>query len=316
MSEEMFKLHGGWCKLLRYRQSGATVGQRDLYLITPTGDKLRSTRELCQYVVDKNLFEAVDPELINFEKPDLLNVNRTKSKQTNEFIKFIQSRGAVIPSYFSTTTEENKQNKPIKLTFNTRDIGMVKCDNCRILSADFIKIQNGQFHCQDCICSDDPYGTLERFYLQNRILPLKEQLERLQKQTGLTYDSIIDWFTKTFEEQSSPNRVKFESKPDVKHELLNAALASDTSQEEDVLPDLEVDLPVFKTEPGDSSQEELPDLEDDLPFFKTQPADSSQEELPDLDDDYDYDHVWSELPVLKSEPADTTQEELPDLDDD
>ena len=67
--EKIIKL-GEWTKIVRFRQSGATYHQKDLYLVHKTlGKKLRSTRDLALHIREHNLFTVVDPYLVNFEKP-------------------------------------------------------------------------------------------------------------------------------------------------------------------------------------------------------------------------------------------------------
>ena len=58
-----------WVKNVKIRNSGESLGQRDVYIINPQGGKLRSVKELTQYILETGYFE-IDPREVNFEKPD------------------------------------------------------------------------------------------------------------------------------------------------------------------------------------------------------------------------------------------------------
>ena len=60
-----------WVKNVKIRNSGESIGTRDVYIITPApdGKKLRSTKELTAYILETGYFE-IDPKKLNFEVPD------------------------------------------------------------------------------------------------------------------------------------------------------------------------------------------------------------------------------------------------------
>ena len=58
-----------WVKNVKIRNSGESLGQRDVYIINPQGGKLRSVKELTEYILETGYFE-IDPREVNFEKPD------------------------------------------------------------------------------------------------------------------------------------------------------------------------------------------------------------------------------------------------------
>ena len=60
-----------WVKNVKIRNSGESIGTRDVYIITPApdGKKLRSTKELTEYILETGYFE-IDPKKLNFEVPD------------------------------------------------------------------------------------------------------------------------------------------------------------------------------------------------------------------------------------------------------
>ena len=72
--EEIYQYPAGsankiWTKRLLTRTWGNTMGGKDTYIISPHGKKLRSTHDLANHIKDKDLFQYVDPTLVNFEKP-------------------------------------------------------------------------------------------------------------------------------------------------------------------------------------------------------------------------------------------------------
>ena len=88
-------LPNGWKKLLRTRNSGASVGGKDVYIIcTLTGLRFRSTRTLAKHIQKYNLFATVDPNVVNFERP-----GEMKPKIHKDFIAWIDSKGTTNPKF-------------------------------------------------------------------------------------------------------------------------------------------------------------------------------------------------------------------------
>ena len=56
-------LPNGWKKLLRTRSSGDSLGRKDVYIISPHGLRLRSTRKLAKHIEKHNLWTQVDPNI-------------------------------------------------------------------------------------------------------------------------------------------------------------------------------------------------------------------------------------------------------------
>ena len=94
-----------WTKILRFRQSGTSEGQKDLYIISPLGVKLRSTHDLAKHIEKNDLFSFVDPNVVNFEKilddPEKQNPNK-QSKITQDFVKWVESRGTTNPNFMQS----------------------------------------------------------------------------------------------------------------------------------------------------------------------------------------------------------------------
>ena len=120
-----------WVKNVKVRNSGESLGQLDVYIVTPTGTQMRSIKELTEYIGANGYFD-IDPMIVNFEKPDsmlpsqptdteprILHKNtlgkiHIQSRKTRQnatkclqcriskiaaFIRFIESRGQEIPKY-------------------------------------------------------------------------------------------------------------------------------------------------------------------------------------------------------------------------
>ena len=126
-----------WVKNVKIRNSGESLGQRDVYIINPQGGKLRSVKELTQYILETGYFE-IDPREVNFEKPDsMLGYQPTLPRytfriilifffnfftifcqfsffnhffffffrvlhhNTKQFMQFITTKGSFIPNYMT-----------------------------------------------------------------------------------------------------------------------------------------------------------------------------------------------------------------------
>ena len=91
-----------WVKNVKIRNSGESLGQRDVYIINPQGGKLRSVKELTQYILQTGYFE-IDPREVNFEKPDsMLGYQPTLPRYTFRIILiFFFSNFFSIFCYFS-----------------------------------------------------------------------------------------------------------------------------------------------------------------------------------------------------------------------
>ena len=87
-------LPNGWKKVLRTRNSGASVGGKDVYIICPYGERFRSTRTLAQHIQKYNLFPTVDPNVVNFERP-----GEMKPRIRKDFIAWIDSKGTTNPKF-------------------------------------------------------------------------------------------------------------------------------------------------------------------------------------------------------------------------
>ena len=92
--DEIEKFPGGWNRILRTRLSGSTIGDKDIYIVSPLGKKLRSTRNLAKHIEEKNLFLTLDPNLVNFEKP-----GQPRKKITKDFIEWLESGGKTTPKF-------------------------------------------------------------------------------------------------------------------------------------------------------------------------------------------------------------------------
>ena len=90
-----------WVKNVKIRNSGESLGQRDVYIINPQGGKLRSVKELTQYILETGYFE-IDPREVNFEKPDsMLGYQPTLPRYTFRIILIFFPNFFSIFCYFS-----------------------------------------------------------------------------------------------------------------------------------------------------------------------------------------------------------------------
>ena len=90
-------LPNGWKKLLRTRNSGASVGGKDVYIIDQRdGLRFRSTRTLAKHIQKHNLFATVDPNVVNFERPGEM---KPKTRIHKDFIAWIDSKGTTNPKF-------------------------------------------------------------------------------------------------------------------------------------------------------------------------------------------------------------------------
>ena len=90
-------LPNGWKKLLRTRNSGASVGGKDVYIIDQrNGLRFRSTRTLAKHIQKHNLFATVDPNVVNFERPGEM---KPKTRIHKDFIAWIDSKGTTNPKF-------------------------------------------------------------------------------------------------------------------------------------------------------------------------------------------------------------------------
>ena len=74
---------------------------------------------------------------------------------------------------------------------------MFECEQCQWSYPRYeIKNENGKTLCEFCrVGQTNPYNVLEMFNDRYRYLPLEEDTLRLQKQTGLSFVDITQWFT-------------------------------------------------------------------------------------------------------------------------
>ena len=83
-----------WTKITRARKSGKSAQERDVYITTPCGKRLRSFKNLTLYLQRKGWYD-INPKKINFQKSQI--GTQKECHQTKEFIKFIESKGQHIP---------------------------------------------------------------------------------------------------------------------------------------------------------------------------------------------------------------------------
>ena len=100
--DKIYKLSGGWNKIVRTRHSGKSIGSNDTYFISPGGVKLRSTFDLANHIREKNLYSTVDPTQVNFENSKQRqsgDASGQVTKATQDFIDWVDSKGATNPKF-------------------------------------------------------------------------------------------------------------------------------------------------------------------------------------------------------------------------
>ena len=79
-----------WTKITRARKSGKSAQEKDCYVTTPCGRRLRSFKGLTLYLQRKEWYD-IDPRKINFQKCQI--GSKKDNHNTNEFVKFIETKG-------------------------------------------------------------------------------------------------------------------------------------------------------------------------------------------------------------------------------
>ena len=86
----------------------------------------------------------------------------------------------------------------ISLCFRPKKNKLFKCRQCEFHYANqqIVVQANGENLCECCLIGrTDPFRVLKLFNDQNKFLPLENDAIKLQKQTGLSFGEITQWFT-------------------------------------------------------------------------------------------------------------------------
>jgi len=216
--DEIEKFPGGWNRILRTRHSGSTIGDKDIYIVSPLGKKLRSTRNLAKHIEEKNLFLTLDPNLVNFGTLNFEKPGQPRKKITKDFIEWLESGGKTQPKFLQPKPKKQIVKVDLKL-----------CRQCEFQYPQVVQ-ENGENLCQYCLIGrTDPYRVLKLFSEQCKFLPLPEDAIKLHKQTGLPFDEITHWFTAQCMQTTSDD---FDGIPD-----FDSSLNSDVKTETDSLND-------------------------------------------------------------------------------
>jgi len=198
-----------WTKNVKIRNSGASQGQRDVYIITPADEngsniKLRSVRELTVYVKERGCYD-IDPTIVNFEKPDsILGYDpslrpRKRHHNTKELIKFIESEGTYVPRYMSRKPNRNKKlgkdPSGLKLTISTKDLK--PCHICYWLEPPQNReIIKKKIYCTMCTLKTNLEKLLWYLDDNNDAPPvLPSEFERIMRSTSMSAKEISDFYT-------------------------------------------------------------------------------------------------------------------------
>ena len=205
-----------WTKILHFRKTNLngfrkTSGKQDIYLIAPCGKKLRSTYDLCVYIDDKNIYDLVDPNYVNFEKPSMLGeTSKSLMGDTKELVKFVKSQGSYTPKVNRRYVFSKTNTK-----FTRIQEELTRCYKCKWM--DLVKTQpNGCQLCKGCDLFD-PVDVLEMWFEKNPYEPMMGEpfLTRLKVQTGLSGADISEWFANALNSQSNGQKEAREEEVEV-----------------------------------------------------------------------------------------------------
>jgi len=219
-------LPNGWKKLLRTRNSGASVGGKDVYIIDQrNGLRFRSTRTLAKHIQKNNLFATVDPNVVNFERPGEM---KPKTRIHKDFVAWIYSKGTTNPKFLQIMQKKKKQ--PNDLGSIKLKLKMKSCQQCESYTSihHVRKQSNGTEICELCeIGQTNPFRVLEMVNDSSNsyYLPLEtiEDANRLSKQTNLSPGVINDWLAKQLNNMPNNNDIDTQVK-------IEPATLSDTEE--------------------------------------------------------------------------------------
>ena len=180
MAEPMDKDEFGWTKIKRERQGGKTRFGEDYYVVSPLGKRSRSFRDLTIHIRENNLYDKINPRIINLEKvDDDANDNTVerlpKSNNGKEFLMFLESKGEYEPKFMirkpkklSVPSTENNQGEKRKKTSNNNNQVLAankkkkkctknceECDKCKRLmpKKDLRLEEDGKILSQLCLAT-------------------------------------------------------------------------------------------------------------------------------------------------------------------
>ena len=183
MAEPMDKDEFGWTKIKRERQGGKTRFGKDYYVVSPLGKRSRSFRDLAIHIRENNLYDKINPRIINLEKVnDDANDNtverQPKSNNGKEFLMFLASKGEYEPKFMirkpkkpSVPSTENSQGEKRKNTSDNNNQVLAankqkkmdpknceECDKCKGLTAkkDLSLEEDGKILCRLCWATAHP----------------------------------------------------------------------------------------------------------------------------------------------------------------
>jgi len=186
--DKIYKLPGGWNKIVRTRHSGKSIGSNDTYFISPGGVKLRSTLDLANHIREKDLYSTVDPTQVNFENSKQRQSGEASgqvTKATQDFIDWVDSKGATNPKFLERKPKKDR-----------------KCEKCGMRRTGPLAQQQPDKLCGSCRIAKNsgPYKLLKLFFDCHNFLPFEKDMILLEKQTGLQKLQIISWFTEQIQQ--------------------------------------------------------------------------------------------------------------------
>ena len=148
--------------------------------------------ELALHVQEKGLWELIDPYEVNFYN---------NPKETQDFIKFIESKGKFKPNFLKRKSKSSNENEesfePVnESVVHNENLEQKFCEQCHVIGFQtFLDLgEDGLLKCEMCRTgTSNPFDVLKHFYNTHKVIPTKFDMAVLQKQTNLDEDTIMDY---------------------------------------------------------------------------------------------------------------------------
>ena len=252
----------GWRKEIVARgEMAATKKLTDPYLYSPKGKKLRSTVELLNYLIDNpELCANFDPYRIHIEKTEsiLTNPNAGTTKII-QFLKMVNS-GVTIEDAKTQIAFVPKPPKPKKdNAFRRKNYSKGGGSFGHFMGPKGRRKYKG-------ILRRDVVQLLERHFVDNRIAPTNEQIDRWARKYGVEFELVYKWF-----------KEQWKGKLDYEWRKTQSSDLYDSSRTREIRN--------FEPEPS---------LDDSFSFFALYDDDKYEFELDDAEADYVPSHYYYE----------------------
>ena len=142
------------------------------------------------HVQEEGLWDLIDPYEVNFYN---------NPKETQDFIKFIESKGKFKPNFLKRKSKHLNENEdtfePVEESVvHDENLEQKSCEQCHVIEFQtFLDLgADGLLKCEMCRTSN-PFDVLEQYYNTHKVKPTKFDLAVLEKQTNLDWHTITDY---------------------------------------------------------------------------------------------------------------------------